>query len=69
MDSGVPRLGQDGGALTGFGNQLSQCRAGAACTVRPGRYRVTVTLRAGGPARTVTRIFRVLPGPGLMVDP
>jgi len=35
----------------------------------PARYRVTVTLRVGGPVREFTRTIRVLPSTGARVDP
>jgi len=54
--------------LDGFHALLSVCTPGPPCTVRPGDYRVTVTLRGGGPARTFTRTIRVLPGDGRWVD-
>lgn len=54
--------------LDGFHSLLSVCTPGPPCTVLPGDYRVTVTLRAAGPARTFARVIRVLAGTGRWVD-
>ncbi|MCC6831574.1 MAG: hypothetical protein IT200_09540 [Thermoleophilia bacterium] len=54
--------------LWGFTSLATVCRTGWGCVVRPGDYRVTVTLRTGAARRTFVRMIRVVAGSGVWLQ-